>query len=82
MRKILLATTSLAVGLVLAVGTAAAGPIGSTVAESKAKNQVILDWFDGKLDNYGNNKVTYDGPVIEFRSSSHFRSCQAPDSGL
>jgi TRAP-type C4-dicarboxylate transport system substrate-binding protein len=71
MRKILLATTSLAVGFVLAVGTAAAGPIGSTVEESKAKNQVILDWLEGKLDNYGNNKVTYDGPVIEFRSTSH-----------
>lgn len=71
MRKTLLATTSLAIGMVLAVGTAAAGPIGSTVEESKAKNQVILDWLDGTLDNYGKNDVTYDGPVIEFRSTSH-----------
>lgn len=71
MRKILLATTGLTIGTLMAVTAATAGSIGSTVAESKVKNQVILDWLDGTLDNYGKNDVTYDGPVIEFRSTSH-----------
>ena len=71
MRKTLLATTSLAIGMVLAVGTAVAGPVGANVEEAKKNAQVVLDWFDGKLDNYGKNEVSYDGPVIEFRSTSH-----------
>ena len=71
MRKTLLATTSLAIGLVFAAGSAVAGPVGATVEEAKKNNQVVLDWFDGKLDNYGKNEVSYDGPVIEFRSTSH-----------
>ncbi|MEP4379658.1 MAG: TRAP transporter substrate-binding protein DctP [Alphaproteobacteria bacterium] len=71
MRKTLLATTSLAMGMVLAIGSAAAGPFGSTVEEAKGNSQVVLDWLDGKLDNYGKNDVSYDGPVIEFRSTSH-----------
>ena len=71
MRKTLLATTSLAVGIVLAIGSAAAGPVGKTVEESAANASVVLDWLEGKAPSYGMNKVTYDGPVIEFRSTSH-----------
>ena len=71
MRKVLLATTGLTVGTLMAVTSAIAGPFGNTVDEAKGNSQVVLDWLDGKLDNYGKNNVTYDGPVIEFRSSSH-----------
>jgi TRAP-type C4-dicarboxylate transport system substrate-binding protein len=71
MRKLLLSTTGLLAGAMLALGTANAGEISTDVAEAKKQSQVVLDWLDGKLDNYGNNKVTYDGPVIELRSSSH-----------
>lgn len=58
-------------GMVLAIGSAAAGPVGNTVEESKANASVILDWLEGKAPSYGTNNVTYDGPVIEFRSTSH-----------
>lgn len=71
MRKFLLSTTGLIAGAVLALGTAQAGTMSANVDEAKKQAQVVLDWFDGKLDNYGNNKVTYTGPVIEMRSSSH-----------
>ena len=71
MRKLLLTTTGLIAGALLALGTAQAGKISDNVDEAKKQSQVVLDWLDGKLDNYGNNKVAYSGPVIEMRSSSH-----------
>lgn len=71
MRKLLLTTTGLLAGAVLALGAAQAGEMSSNVDEAKKQSQVVLDWLDGKLDNYGNNKVSYDGPVITLRSSSH-----------
>ena len=74
MRKVLLSTTSLAFGAALALsvaGPANAGPIGDTIAAATKDSQVTLDWLDGKLDNYGKNNVSYDGPVITLRSSSH-----------
>jgi TRAP-type C4-dicarboxylate transport system substrate-binding protein len=71
MRKTLLATTSLAMGMVLAIGTAAAGPVGNTVEEAKENAKVVLDWLEGEAPSYGTNNVSYDGPVIEFRSTSH-----------
>ncbi len=71
MRKTLLATTSLAIGMVLATGSAIAGDFGSTIEEAKERSQVTLDWLEGKLDNYGKNDVTYDGAPIVFRSTSH-----------
>jgi TRAP-type C4-dicarboxylate transport system substrate-binding protein len=74
MRKTLLSTTSLVFGAALALslaGPANAGKIGDTVEQAKKDSQVVLDWFDGKLDNYGKNDVSYDGPVITLRSTSH-----------
>ncbi|MBO6781895.1 MAG: TRAP transporter substrate-binding protein DctP [Alphaproteobacteria bacterium] len=71
MRKTLLATTSLAIGLALAAGSAMAGDISTQVDEAKKETQVVLDWLDGKLDNYGKNEVSYDGDPIIFRSTSH-----------
>lgn len=74
MRKTLLATASLAFGAALALGTAgpaSAGKIGETIEEATKDSQVTLDWFEGKLDNYGKNEVAYDGPVITLRSTSH-----------
>ena len=71
MRKLLLSTTGLLAGAMLALGAAHAGEMSTNVDEAKKQSQVVLDWLAGKLDNYGNNKVTYDGPVIELRSSSH-----------
>lgn len=74
MRKILLSTTSLVFGAALALsvaGPASAGKIGDTVEQAKKDSQVVLDWLDGKLDNYGKNDVSYDGPVITLRSTSH-----------
>jgi TRAP-type C4-dicarboxylate transport system substrate-binding protein len=74
MRKLLLSTTSLVFGAALALsvaGPANAGPISDNIEEAKKDAQVTLDWFEGKLGNYGKNNVTYDGPPIVFRSSSH-----------
>ncbi len=74
MRKTLLSTTSLVFGAALALsvaGPANAGKIGDTVEQAKKDSQVALDWLDGKLDNYGKNEVSYDGPVITLRSTSH-----------
>ena len=70
MRKTLLATTSLAIGMVLAAGSAIAGDFGSTIEEAKEKSKVTLDWLEGK-GQYGKNEVTYDGDPIIFRSTSH-----------
>ena len=70
MRKILLSTTSLVFGAALALGTANAGPIGDTLEQAQKDSQVTLDWLEGKLDNYGKNEVTYDGPPITLRSTS------------
>ena len=74
MRKVLQSTTSLVFGAAVALsaaGPANAGPIGDTIEQAKKDSQVTLDWLDGKLDNYGKNEVSYDGPPIVFRSSSH-----------
>jgi TRAP-type C4-dicarboxylate transport system substrate-binding protein len=72
MRKTLLATTCLVAGSLLAMSSASAGSFGDgSVEPAKAASQVTLDWLEGKLDNYGTNNVSYDGPVITFRSSSH-----------
>ena len=71
MRKLLLSTTSLLAGAAMALGTANAGMMSSDADKAKAESQVALDWLEGKLDNYGDNKVSYDGPVITLRSSSH-----------
>ena len=74
MRKVLLSTTSLAFAAALAVSVAApanAGPIGNTLEQAEKDSRVALDWLEGKLDNYGNNNVTYDGPPITLRSTSH-----------
>ncbi|NKB48668.1 MAG: hypothetical protein GKS02_04790 [Alphaproteobacteria bacterium] len=74
MRKVLLSTTSLVFGAALALsvaGPANAGPISNNIEDAKKDAQVTLDWFEGKLDNYGKNEVSYDGPPIVFRSSSH-----------
>lgn len=71
MRKLLLSTTGLLAGAMLALGAAQAGEISNNLDEATKQSQVVLDWLAGKLDNYGNNKVTYNGPVIELRSSSH-----------
>lgn len=71
MRKLLLSTTGLLAGAILALGAAHAGTMSTNIDEAKKQSQVVLDWLDGKLDNYGKNMVAYDGPVIEMRSTSH-----------
>lgn len=71
MRNLLVMTSGLLAGTAIALGSAYAGEMSSNVEEAKAQSQVVLDWLEGTLDNYGNNNVTYDGPPIEFRSSSH-----------
>lgn len=71
MRKTLMATAGLLAGTILALGSAYAGEMSDNVDEAKAQSQIVLDWLDGKLDNYGNNKVAYDGPPFELRSTSH-----------
>ena len=55
----------------LAFGSAQAGEISSDPAQAKKDVQAAADWLDGKLDSYGDFKVTYAGPVIEMRVSSH-----------
>ena len=72
MRRFLMSATGLLAGAALTFGTAHAGTMSSDVAEAKKQSQVVLDWLDGTLDNYGNNKVAYDGPVIHMRTTSHF----------
>ncbi|MEK9661595.1 MAG: TRAP transporter substrate-binding protein DctP [Alphaproteobacteria bacterium] len=71
MRKLFMMTTGLVAGAALALGSAQAGEMSDNVDEAKAQSQVVLDWLEGKLDNYGGAKVNYDGPVITFRGSSH-----------
>jgi TRAP-type C4-dicarboxylate transport system substrate-binding protein len=74
MRKILLSTTSLVFGAALALsvaGSANAGQIGATVEQAAKDTKVALDWLEGKAASYGNNPVSYNGPVITFRSTSH-----------
>ena len=72
MRRFLMSATGLLAGAALTFGTAHAGTMSSDVAEAKKQSQVVLDWLDGTLDNYGNNKVAYGGPVIHMRTTSHF----------
>ncbi len=77
MRKILLSTTSLVFGAALALsvaGPASAGEIGDTIEQAAKDSKVALDWLEGKLDNYGKNNVSYDGPVITLNSTSHVPS--------
>lgn len=74
MRKALLSTTSLVFAAALAfsvAGPANAGKISNDIDQAKKDSQVTLDWLDGKLDNYGKNNVSYDGPPITFTSTSH-----------
>lgn len=71
MRKVLFSSTSLVVAAIFALGSAQAGQMSDNVDEAKAQSQVVLDWLDGKLDNYGDNKVAYDGPAFTLRASSH-----------
>ena len=74
MRKILLSTTSLVFGAALALsvaGSASAGEIGDTIEQAAKDSKVALDWLEGKLDNYGKNPVSYDGPPITLTSTSH-----------
>lgn len=74
MRKILLSTTSLVFGAALALsvaGSANAGQIGASVEQAAKDTKVALDWLEGKAASYGNNPVSYNGPVITFRSTSH-----------
>ena len=56
---------------VLTFGAAQAGEISDDPAQAKKDAQVALDWLDGKLDSYGDFKVTYNGPAIEMRVTSH-----------
>ena len=74
MRKILLSTTSLVFGAALALsvaGPASAGEIRDTIETAAEDSKVALDWLEGKLDNYGKNNVSYDGPPITLTSTSH-----------
>lgn len=71
MRNLLLTTTSMLAGALLALGGANAGMVPDDLEQAKKESQIVLDWLDGKLDNYGKNKVAYDGPVFTLRSSSH-----------
>ena len=67
MRKLLLTTTSLVFGAALALsvaGPAGAGEIRDTVEKAAEDSKVALDWLEGKLDNYGKNNVSYDGPLV------------------
>lgn len=56
--------------VMIASGGAIAGPTGSNAAEAEKLLSAATNWFNG-TGNYGNNKVTYDGPVITLRTSSH-----------
>jgi TRAP-type transport system periplasmic protein len=71
MFKLLASTTALLAGATLLIGSAGAGTMSPDVNEAKKQSQVTLDWLAGTLDNYGDNKVTYDGPAFTLRSSSH-----------
>jgi len=74
MRKLLLSTTSLVFGAALALsvaGPASAGQIGNSVEQAAKDTSVALSWLEGKAASYGNNPVSYNGPTITFRSTSH-----------
>lgn len=72
MKKSNLTIAAAAAGFaMLASGAAYAGPTGSNAAEAEKLLGSATAWFNG-TGNYGNNnKVTYDGPVITLRTSSH-----------
>ena len=69
-RKSLTLTAAAASIAMLASGAAVAGPTGSNAAEAKKLLGSATAWFNGK-GSYGTNKVTYDGPVITLKTSSH-----------
>ena len=48
-----------------------AGDISADPEQAKKDIQLAQDWLDGRLDSYGDYKVTYDGEPIVMRFSSH-----------
>ena len=64
-----------AFGIALGLSLAATSPVlagdtGSNAAEAKQLLSASVDWFNGK-GNFGKNNVSYTGPVITLKTSSH-----------
>ncbi len=71
MDKTFFTAASIALGLSLAcVSPALAGDTGKNAAEAKQRLSAAVDWFNGK-GSFGKNNVTYNGPVITLKTSSH-----------
>ncbi|MFC1664684.1 TRAP transporter substrate-binding protein, partial [Pseudomonadota bacterium] len=63
---------SLVAAIPLALGlNASAEDLPKNMKEVKTAFKLSSDWVEGKLDNYGSAKVTYDGEPITLRMSMH-----------
>ncbi len=67
--------TSVALAVAFTAFTAAVGLPHGANAQSEAEiakaTQAAQDWADGKFKDYGNHPVTYSGPPIAIRLTSH-----------
>ncbi|MEM9321059.1 MAG: TRAP transporter substrate-binding protein DctP [Pseudomonadota bacterium] len=57
--------------LLCAVAFCAGAAAAQVAAEDRADASMAYAWLDGTLESYGDFEVTYDGPPIEIRFSSH-----------
>lgn len=57
--------------LLLAAAICAASTATYVAADEAADASMAFAWLDGSLESYGDYQITYDGPPIEMRISSH-----------